>query len=87
MNSDGAFHLSHPHNGHMIREPGPGDLSYRGMGYWQVLPIPRAWRTALEIAVASAPGLCGNTGIMDLMSADVIETDGSITPNESNHNR
>jgi len=25
---------------HGIRVPGPGDLSYRGMGEWEVLPLP-----------------------------------------------
>jgi hypothetical protein len=63
----------------MIREPGPGELSYRGMGEWQILPIPRAWRTALEIAIASAPGLGMVTGIQELMSALVEEKDGTLT--------
>ncbi len=84
MNSDGAFHHDHPHNAPNlpmmgdIREPGPGDVSYRGMGVWQQLAIPRAWRTALEIAVVAAPGLGDQADIKRLMEAPILESDGSI---------
>lgn len=73
-----------PAHGHMLREPGMGDLSYRGQGEWMILPIPRAWRTALEEMLKKAPGLADNEGIRPLMVCGVIEEDGSITGGEAN---
>lgn len=65
-------------HGH-IREPGPGDVSYRGMGLWVVLPIPRAWRTALDTAIAQCPGLAECGKMKELLDAPVLEEDGTIT--------
>ncbi len=64
---------------HEVRVPGPGELSYRGMGVWQYMPIPRHWRDALDVAVMNAPGLEKCQPMRELLACDVLELDGSIT--------
>ena len=69
------------HN-HEVREPGPGDLSYRGQGVWMLVPIPRAWRDALDAAIAQCPDMATCEPMRDLLRCGVQEADGSITGGE-----
>jgi hypothetical protein len=75
---DGRSEIVNEHL-HHVREPGPGELSYRGMGVWMVLPIPRAWRNALDIAIQAAPDMAKCDPIAQLLACGVQEPDGTIT--------
>lgn len=72
------------HHLHEVREPGPGELSYRGMGEWMILPIPRAWRTALDAAVQACPDMAKCDPIAQLLRCGVQEEDGSVTGGDGN---
>lgn len=65
---------------HDIREPGPGEVSYAGMGIWTVKPIPKRWRDALYALACDIPALGEQPDIARLIAAPTIEEEANGQP-------